>query len=281
MLEHRLMSNTLLQQYGPWALIAGGSEGIGLCFARELAAAGINLVLLARRMEPLEAAKLQVLKEFPVEVRIHSLDLTSQDLEEQLIKVTNGLDIGLLIYNAGAIHGAGLFLDEPLEKTRKLVQLNCLGPAIFSHHLGNAMRQRGRGGILLMSSLSGLTGGAYIAAYAATKAFDIVLAESLWAELAPCGVHVLSLVAGATDTPAMTASGIRFEAGHAMDPMTVAMEGLAQLPHGPLHVAGDNNRLGATILRGEDRRQSVALMSAGSAGLYGLPVPGLPETGAL
>ena len=128
-----------------------------------------------------------------------------------------------------------------------------------------------------MSSLSGLTGGAYIAAYAATKAFDIVLAESLWAELAPCGVHVLGLVAGATDTPAMSASGITFESGQAMDPMTVAREGLTQLPHGPLHIAGDDNRLGAAILRGEDRRQSVALMSAGSAGLYGLPMPDLDQ----
>jgi short-subunit dehydrogenase len=271
------MSNTLLQQYGPWALIAGGSEGIGLCFAQQLAAVGINLVLLARRSEPLQAARQLLRDEYPIEVRTHSLDLTAADLEEQLASITKDLEIGLLIYNAGAVHGAGLFLDEPLERTHKLIGLNCTGPAIFTHHLGNAMRQRGRGGILLMSSLSGLTGGAYIAAYAATKAFDIVLAESLWAELAPCGVHVLGLVAGATDTPAMNSSGIKFEIGHAMDPMTVAVEGLAQLPHGPLHIAGDDNRQGAAILRGENRRQSVALMSAGSAGLYGLPIPDLDQ----
>jgi short-subunit dehydrogenase len=272
------MSNTLLQQYGPWAVIAGGSEGIGLCFARLLAAAGVNLVLLARRSGPLQAAKQELCKEYPVEVRIHALDLTATDLEDQLTGITKELEIGLLIYNAGAVHGAGLFLDEPLERARKLIALNCTGPAIFCHHLGNAMRQRGRGGILLMSSLSGLTGGAYIAAYAATKAFDIVLAESLWAELTPCGVHVLGLVAGATDTPAMSASGIRFEPDHAMDPMTVAVEGLEHLSHGPLHVVGGDNRQAAAILRGEDRRQSIALMSAGSAGLYGLPIPEIPDT---
>jgi short-subunit dehydrogenase len=272
------MSNTHLQQYGPWALIAGGSEGIGLCFARILAAAGINLVLLARRSEPLQAAKQQLCEEYPIEVLTHSLDLTAADLEKQLTGITRDLEIGLLIYNAGAVHGAGLFLDEPLERTRKLIGLNCTGPAIFCHHLGSAMRQRGRGGILLMSSLSGLTGGAYIAAYAATKAFDIVFAESLWAELTPCGVHVLGLVAGATDTPAMNTSGIHFEPGQAMDPMTVALEGLEQLPHGPLHVVGEDNRQGAAILRGEDRRQSIALMSAGSAGLYGLPIPEIPDT---
>ncbi|MEZ5502067.1 MAG: SDR family NAD(P)-dependent oxidoreductase [Halioglobus sp.] len=274
------MSHTLQENYGPWALIAGGSEGIGLCFARLLAAAGINLVLLARREEPLLVAQRQLRGDFPVEVRIRTLDLSAPGLEEQLAGITDNLDIGLLIYNAGAMHGAGLFLDTPLAQARKLIGLNCTGPVTFCHHLGNHLRRRGRGGILLMSSMSGLTGGAYIATYAATKAFEIVLAESLWAELAPGGLHVLGLVAGATDTPAMTASGVRFDPGHAMDPMLVAREGLAHLPYGPLHVAGDSNRQVAPLLRGEDRRQSVALMSAGSAALYGLPVPLLPQADA-
>lgn len=138
------------------------------------------------------------------------------------------------------------------------------------------MCERGRGGIILLSSLSGLTGGAFVAAYSATKAFDIALAESLWAEFHPHGVHVLSLVAGATDTPAMAATGVSFEAGQAMDSANVAREGLSQLPHGPLHVAGEGNRLAASVLRGEDRRQSVSMMSAGAAALYGLTPPKLP-----
>tara|TARA_R110002072_G_scaffold1815_6_gene15278 strand:+ start:2154 stop:2537 length:384 start_codon:yes stop_codon:yes gene_type:complete len=126
------MSNTLLQQYGPWALIAGGSEGIGLCFAGQLAEARLNLMLLARRLEPLLAAQEQLYRDFSVEVRTHTMDLAAADLEEQLENVTEGIDIGPLIYNAGAIHGAGLFLDEPLQKTRSLIHLNCLGPAIFN-----------------------------------------------------------------------------------------------------------------------------------------------------
>lgn len=271
------MEHVLKQAYGPWALIAGGSEGIGLCFAKQLAAAGINLLLLARRSAPLLAAQQQLQADYAVEIRTHAMDLTAADVEAQLLSITKDLEIGLLIYNAGAVHGAGLFHEVSLQKARELVQLNCLGPAIFTHHLGKAMRQRGRGGIILMSSLSGLTGGAYIATYAATKAFDIVFAESLWAELAPAGVHVLGLVAGATDTPAMASSGAAFGEGDTMDANDVAAEGLAQLPHGPLHVAGEGNRMGAAILRGEDRRQSVALMSAGSASLYDLPMPVLPE----
>ncbi len=139
------------------------------------------------------------------------------------------------------------------------------------------MRERGRGGIILLSSLSGLTGGAFVAAYAATKAFDITLAESLWAELHPHGVHVLGLVAGATDTPAMAATGVNFAPGDAMASEDVAREGLEHLPHGPLHVAGEGNRAVQALLRGEDRRQSVAMMSAGAAGLYGLKPPELPS----
>ncbi|MEH6635677.1 MAG: SDR family NAD(P)-dependent oxidoreductase [Halioglobus sp.] len=271
------MADSHLEHYGPWAVIAGGSEGIGLCFARQLAAAGINLLLLARRAEPLAQAREQLLAAYEVEVRTRQVDLTAVDLEQQLLSSIDGLEIGLLIYNAGAMHGVGLFLDEPLYKAQKLVSLNCNGPLIFSHHLGNAMRNRGRGGIILLSSLSGLTGGAYVATYAATKAFDIVLAESLWAELAPHGVHVLGLIAGATDTPAIAATGVDFEEGQAMDPATVAREGLQQLPHGPLHVAGDGNRMAASMLRGDNRRQSIAMMSAGAAGLYDLPVPEIPK----
>ncbi|MFT4517728.1 MAG: short-subunit dehydrogenase [Halioglobus sp.] len=272
------MNNTLLQQYGPWALIAGGSEGIGLSFARELAAAGINLILLARRSEPLEAARQLLCADYCVEIRTHEIDLTSVALESQLQEITAGLEIGLLIYNAGAVHGAALFLSEPLDKARNLINLNCLGPTIFAHHLAGPMRERGRGGIILMSSMSGLAGGAYVAAYAATKAFDIVFAESLWAELTPTGVHVLGLIAGATNTPAMAESGATFESGQAMDAAQVAREGLAQLAHGPLHIAGDDNRAGAAFLRGEDRRLSIALMSSGSAALYGLEVPDLPAS---
>jgi len=271
------MNESRRQQYGPWALIAGGSEGIGLCFARELAAAGINLVLLARRSGPLEAAREQLLADFEVDIRVHSLDLTCPDLDDQIKQITGGLEIGLLIYNAGAMHGVGQFLDEPLEKSRKVVRLNCNGPITFCHHLGTAMRERGRGGIILLSSLSGLTGGAFIATYAATKAFDITLAESLWAELHPHGVHVLGLVAGATDTPAMAASGVEFAVDQAMDPAEVAREGLERLAHGPLHIAGEGNRQSAEFLRGQNRRQTVAMMGAGAAALYGLTPPDLPS----
>ena len=264
-----------VDRYGPWALIAGGSEGIGLAFARQLAARGIHLVLIARRMEPLAEARERLREEYAIEVRVHSVDLTARDLDRRLDAVVEGLDIGLMIYNAGAMHGAGLFLDGELDEARQLIDLNCVGPTVLCHRLGRSMRERGRGGIILMSSMSGIAGGAYVATYAATKSFDVVFAESLWAEMKPFGVDVLALIAGATDTPAMARSGVDFAENDGMSPMQpdeVAAEGLAQLSKGPVHVAGEANRAVADLLRA-DRSRAIELLSTGAARLYGKPFP--------
>jgi hypothetical protein len=172
------------------------------------------------------------------------------------------------------MHGAELFVDGSLEKAQQLINLNCHGPAVFCHVLGKPMRDKGRGGIILMSSLSGLAGGAYVAAYAATKSFDIVFAEALWAEMKPFGVDVLCLVAGATDTPSMARSNIDFDAGDftPMRPEDVATEGLQQLANGPVQVAGDGNRAVADILRA-DRLQAIELLSSGAASMFNKPFP--------
>lgn len=269
--------NDIIENYGPWAVIAGGSEGIGLSFARQLAQAGVNLLLLARRLPVLEEARADLLADYDVEVRVHALDLTAADLDRELDTLVADLEVGLLIYNAGAQHGAGLFVEDELEKARQLIALNCHGPAVFCHRLGGAMRERGRGGIILVSSLSGFAGSAYTASYSAAKAYGINLAEGLYTEMAPAGVHVLCLVAGATDTPAMAASGLDFSAGAElgitpMQPDEVAAEGLAQLPHGPVHIAGEKNRETGALLRA-DREQAVQLLSLGAASLYDKPFP--------
>jgi short-subunit dehydrogenase len=150
------------------------------------------------------------------------------------------------------------------------------------------MRARGRGGVILVSSMAGLAGGALIAAYAASKAFEIVLAESLWYEFGTAGVHVLGLIAGATSTPAMLRSGMTFgstdrDAARAGDgPATstvpmhsddVAREALAQLGRVPIHVAGEANREAAMGLRSAPREQVVPAMSAAVAEMYRVPLP--------
>jgi short-subunit dehydrogenase len=287
-------------RYGPWALVAGGSEGIGRSFALQLAERGLQLVLAARRPEPLEATAAEIRGRFGVQVATHALDLTAPDLEHRLDALIGGREIGLLVYNAGATHGGSLFLDDPVERALALVRLNCCGPLLLVHRLGRAMRQRRRGGVILMASMSGLAGGGYVAAYAATKAFDIALAESLWFELGAAGVDVLGLIAGATSTPAMTRSGARFAAAPApgagaasdaasappgaarpnlepMDPDDVAREALEHLGQGPVWIAGAKNREAALGLRGPQREPIVAAMSAAAAQLYSLPFPPYPR----
>jgi short-subunit dehydrogenase len=152
------------RKYGPWALIAGGSEGIGRSFALQLAARGLHLILLARSRQPLDDAANEIRRRYPVEVIAASLDLTAADLDERIGALTVGRDVGLVIYNAGANHGAGLFLDQPLDQAMNLVRLNCVGPLVFAHRFGALMRSRGRGGMILMSSMAGLAGMGFCAA---------------------------------------------------------------------------------------------------------------------
>jgi short-subunit dehydrogenase len=264
------------QQYGPWALIAGASEGIGLAFADQLAAQGINLVLLSRSQGKLEAAASDIKAKHHVDIRLVAADLTADDCMDSIRSETAGLEIGLLIYNAGAVHGAELFLDDPLEKSLGLVNLNCRGPVLLAHHFGQPMRERKRGGMIFLSSMAAFAGGSYVATYSATKAFDIIFPQSLWHEMAPDNVNVLCLIAGATRTPAMASSGLDLsaeqEGGPAiMDSADVANEGLANLANGPVWIAGEANRATAEMLAAVPRNDLVEAMSMATANLYDKP----------
>ena len=262
-------------KYGPWALIAGGSEGIGRSFAEQIAANGVNVILLGRRESELRACADAIRAQHDVIVEHHALDLTDPNLQRMIESITKDRAIGLLIYNAGATHGAELFHEQSLEKAINLVDLNCRGPVVLCHLLGARMRERGLGGIILMSSIAALWGGSYIATYAATKSFDIVFAQSLWHELKPYGVDVLSLIAGATDTPAMARSGVEFaKLGAPMVAADVAREALQQLGAGPTLICGEENRARVDGLRQLSTAQCVDMMTQGTMMLYGKPAPG-------
>jgi len=261
-------ANRFQQTYGPWAVVLGASEGIGAAFAHRLVAAGLGVVLVARNEGRLVALA-QELEAAGGAVRTALLDLTDTvPLGPELHRVTEGLDVGLVIYNAGATHGAAALLDEPLDTALRLVRLNCAGPLTAVHVFAPAMRSRGRGGIILVGSMAGIAGAARIAAYAATKAFDQVLAESLWAELGPAGVHVLGLIAGATATPALARTTRFAGAMNPMDPDDVAAEGLAHLAEGPTWFAGPANRDAAGYLRSLPRDEAVRLLTSGTEALY-------------
>ncbi len=272
------------EKYGPWAFIAGGSEGIGKSFAVQLAERGLNLILVARNAKALDETAAEIRARYPVQVATALLNLAADDLAQNLDAAIAGKEIGLLVYNAGATHGAGLFLDQPLDRALNLVRLNCTGPLLLAHKLGQGMKQRRRGGMILMCSMAGFAGMGYAATYAATKSFDVTMAEGLWFEMGLVGVDVLGLIAGATETPAMQRSGMTFGPAKEtkptdgaptpnlvpMQPDDVAREALEHLGKGPVWIAGDKNRAAATGLKAAPRDQVVQAMSAATAQLYGL-----------
>jgi short-subunit dehydrogenase len=225
------------QQYGPWAVVTGGGEGTGLSFARELGKAGINLLLVARREGPLNAAADRVRAESGVEVRTLPLDLSQPDMLDRLREATGGLEVGTLVSNVGHTYGSGPFVDWDMEDVKRTIQLGPMCHAILSNHFGAAMAKRGKGAIVLVGSMAGNAGGATIALYSAGKAFAQNLAEGLWAELEPKGVDVVYVVLGATDTPVRAAHGIEDSPDVFIDnPDDVARDTLAQIKDGPVLV---------------------------------------------
>ncbi|TSD97108.1 SDR family NAD(P)-dependent oxidoreductase [Gordonia rubripertincta] len=227
--------------YGPWAVIAGGSEGVGASFADELSAGGINLVLIARKAGPLEETAARA-RANGVEVRTLALDLLASDAFDQIRSATDDLEVGLLIFNAGANSYGHEFVTGDLAGFQGVIDLNITSQITLTHHFGAKMKERGRGGIMLLGSLSGYMGAEHQGIYAATKAFSRIFAESLWLELEPFGVHVVELVLGVTRTPAMIRAGLNFDIPgmNVAEPEDVAREGLEHLADGPVWVAGGN-----------------------------------------
>lgn len=260
----------MANKYGPVALVLGGSEGIGREFAEALAAAGLDLVLVARSAGPLEAAATQIRTAHGVQVTTCGHDLTAAEAGAFADELLAAHDVGLVICNAGATHGVGPFLQQPLEKALNLVRLNCLVPVTFAHKALSRRRARGAG-LILVSSMSGLCGSGLVATYAAAKAFEIALAEGLHWELGREGIDVLCAVAGLTDTPAMRRSGLSFSAAAqkgyvAMDAAAVARGALEQLGRTAVwYAVGEAS---AQALRQLPRAQLTVAMSEASAAMY-------------
>lgn len=259
-------------RYGPWALIAGASEGTGASFARQLAEKGLNLVLVARREGPLERLALELRGAHGIECLTASIDLAGDDAAGQLLVLAQGREVGLLILNAGADPNGSMFLDNAMANWDQLAMRNVMTVMRALHAFGAPMRERGRGGMMVVGSGACYGGLPGIGVYAATKAFDLVLCEALWAELEPHGVDVLSYVIGRTDTPAhrelMEARGMAIPEGLA-DPDDVARLGLRRLPFGPVcnwGEADDEAKMCATSAAARrERIRRIAAMSAAYA----------------
>lgn len=250
---------SLKDRYGPWALIVGGSEGIGEHLARKLGDAGINLVLVARNGGPLAATAQAVRDESGVAVRTLELDIARDDLLDRIGEATQGLEVGLLVHNVGGGQSFGPLVDGTLAAALSPVLTNPVAATKLVHRFGKPMADRGRGGILFIGSMAGNAGSYFVAGYSAAKGWMQIFAEAIWAELQPRGVDVLAFPIGATDTPSRRRSGtVDADEMPVASPEHVAQQALDQLPHGPVYVAPENREYFQSI-SAMPRRQAAEL----------------------
>jgi uncharacterized protein len=270
---------TFATKYGPWALVAGASDGLGAAFAAGLAERGVNVVLLARRQSALDAVAARINSGGRVETRTLAIDLAQPGAASAIAAATSDLEIGFLVYCAGADPNYQPFLANPIESAEAMVQRNCMVPMQLCHHFAPAMVERGSGGIVIFGSGAGLAGGPNMVAYGASKAFDMVFAEALWAELHDKGVDVVGLILGKTDTPALRQlEHSRGQIGSldeappgsaAVD--DVIAEAFANLTNGPTWFVGDVMRAAEQLTSSLTRNQTVELFAQAAAAAMGPP----------
>ena len=268
---------TFAAKYGPWAIVAGASEGVGAAFAEELAERGLNVVLAARRQAALEEVAAGIIRRTAVETRTLAVDLARPGNVSAVTAATKDLEVGFLVYCAGADPKFVPFLANPIATAEAMVQRNCMAPMQLCHHFASPMVQRGSGAIVIFGSGAGLVGGPNMVAYGATKAFDMVFAEALWSEVHDKGVDVLGLILGKTDTPALRrlehARGLLHSADEpprdAASVDQVISEAFDNLTNGPTWMVGDQMRTAAQLLGSVSRNEAVQLLTQASAAAMG------------
>ena len=195
------------ERFGPWALVTGASSGIGKEFARQIAASGINIVLVARREDLLKEVGVEFSKRFGVEHRVIVLDVSREDFIGRLASATDDLDIGLVVSNAGT-GNPGEFLKLDRQLLQATLRLSTMAHLDITHHFGAKLAKRRRGGIVLAGAMGAENGVPLMANDGAAKAYVHSLGEALHYEFKPLGVCVTVLAAGFTDTAVLGKFGL-------------------------------------------------------------------------
>ena len=203
------------KRFGPWALVTGASSGIGKEFARQIAASGINVVLVARRESLLDEVGQGLAKDFSVRYRNVVADLSQDGFLDKLAEATNDLDIGLVVSNAGT-GNPGEFLKLDRQLLQETLRLNTMAHLDVTHHFGAKLAERRRGGIILAGAMGAENGVPCMANDGAAKAYVHSLGEALHYEFKPLGVYVTVLAAGFTNTAVLEKFGL--------DPKTMPMK---------------------------------------------------------
>ncbi len=245
------------KKYGPWAIVTGASSGIGVEFARQLAENGLNLVLIARRVENMETLGAELKDAHGIDYKTLQLDLTEEGFYQKVETAIEGLDVGLLVNNAG-INCEGDFYRGGLDRNVGMIRLNVEAPFILAHELGKKLIERGSGGIIFTASTSAFQAMPYFTHYAATKAYVLSLSESMHYEFRKKGVNVIAVCPGPTESEM---------SGDLSGPMVMkakpvvksALQNLGKLTH---VVPGIGNKIGALMPQILGRRVSMELTGA-------------------
>ena len=264
---------TFFDKYGPWAVVAGASEGTGRAFVHQLASQGISCILIARREGPLNKLAGEIKEQYAVDCMIVSVDLYLNDAFDRIVEAIGTREIGLFISNAGGDPHSSRFLDVKVDEWVDQINRNVITMVRCCHYFGGKMRERKRGGILLVGSGSCYGGASFMAVYSGTKAFDLSFGEGLWAELREYGVDVLNLILGRTDTPAfrevLAKNNLPVPSDLAL-PEAVAEVGLERLPHGPVHNWGQrDDEAGVSSISAAARRAKVLAIDAATKDVFG------------
>lgn len=261
------------QRYGPVALIAGASEGMGAAFAHALAKQGMNLVLVARRKKNLEAIAKELTAQYNIETWPVCCDLSAPDATGQITDAIGDMMINFLVYNA-ALSYIGPYLDNPISDHIQISSVNMITPMKMLHHFGGRMVREKRGGIILMSSIAGNQGSGFLTTYAASKAFNRILAESLWYEWKTKGVDVIGCCAGATMTPNYVNSNpkkISVLAPKPQLPEQVVHECLSKIGRTPSFVSGGPNKIVTFLMKHFfSLERSINIMGDTTRKMYGI-----------
>jgi len=249
-----------------WVLITGASSGFGEEFARQYAEQGHSLILVARRLDRLQALAEALRQQHSIDVVVEQVDLSSVEeviqLHQRLLE--RGIAIDILINNAG--HGLhGTFLDAHLDASLAMVQLDVASLTAVTHVFAQDMRKRGRGKILLVASMLAYLGVQKYAVYAAAKAYVLRLGDALHRELKPDGITVTTLCPGMSNTGFATAAHQKLTPALKllmMQPAPVVRAGIRALQAGRISVVpGWANKATVIFIRTTPRWLHQAVIS--------------------
>ncbi len=261
------------EKYGKLAIVAGASEGIGAAYSNYLAAEGMDLILIARRREPLEQLASALITKYHINVSTLNCDLSESGAAQYIKEFVSNKEINVLVYNAALSH-IGPYEGDTVEHNIAIATCNMITPMTMVRVFGEDMLQKGKGALILMASLAGFQGSGYLASYAATKAFNRVLAESLWYEWKNRGVDVIACCAGATSTKnyLLTNPGeLGFFAPRVLSPEEVVKECFKRLGKKPSFIAGTGNKLASFVMqRLLPRKTAINIMGDTTRKIYRL-----------